>query len=197
MVTYSQSDLEFILQQIIFAERHAAGEDLSAILPNTEVPFGLRTLDGTFNNLVPGQSDFGVADTIFPRLTDPIFRDVEAGTSYLQTSGLVIDSQPRTISNLIVDQTMNNPAAIAAALRTAGSENVAADTILVLDALQVIANAPPEELEAANAAFTTLAGNLGLQIVTSPGLTRETMRLCCSFRTLRRMKVCRPASTRG
>jgi len=170
MVTYSQSDLEFILQQIIFAERHAAGEDLSAILPNTEVPFGLRTLDGTFNNLVPGQSDFGVADTIFPRLTDPIFRDAEAGTSYLQTSGLVIDSQPRTISNLIVDQTMNNPAAIAAALRTAGSENVAADTILVLDALQVIANAPPEELEAANAAFTTLAGNLGLQIVTSPGL---------------------------
>ena len=36
-------------------------------------------------------------------------------TSYAQTSGLVFDSQPRTISNLIVDQTANNPAAYATA----------------------------------------------------------------------------------
>ena len=53
--------------------------------------------------------------TIFPRLTDPVFESAEAGTSYAQTSGFVIDSQPRTISNLIVDQTANNPAAYATA----------------------------------------------------------------------------------
>ena len=79
------------------------------------MPFGLRTVDGSFNNLVEGQENFGAADELFPRLTDPFFRDAEAGTSYDQTSGLVIDSQPRTISNLIVDQTSNNPAAVAVA----------------------------------------------------------------------------------
>ena len=36
-------------------------------------------------------------------------------TSYAQTTGFVADSQPRTISNLIVDQTAANPAAVAAA----------------------------------------------------------------------------------
>ena len=57
-----RSDLEFILQQIVIAERHAAGEDLLSLLPNVQVPFGLRTVDGTYNNLVPGQSGFGAAD---------------------------------------------------------------------------------------------------------------------------------------
>ena len=115
-----RSDLEFILQQIVIAERHAAGEDLLSLLPNVQVPFGLRTVDGTYNNLVPGQSGFGAADTIFPRLTDPAFRPAESGTSYQQTSGTVVDSQPRIISNLIVDMTANNPAAVAAAAGTAG-----------------------------------------------------------------------------
>ena len=36
-------------------------------------------------------------------------------TSYTQTSGTVIDSQPRVISNLVVDQTVANPAAVDAA----------------------------------------------------------------------------------
>src|SRR5262249_21010838 len=66
-------------------------------------------------NLMPGQTGFGAADNVFPRLTDPVFRTAEAGTSYAQTNGLVIDSQPRVISNLIVDQTANNPAAYATA----------------------------------------------------------------------------------
>src|SRR5262245_59202468 len=114
-VTYIRSDLEFILEQIRIAERHAAGETLRDILPNVQVPLGLRTVDGSFNNLVQGQSEFGAADNVFPRLTDPVFRAAEQGTSYQQTSGNVIDSQPRTISNLIVDQTANNPAAYATA----------------------------------------------------------------------------------
>src|SRR5262245_10837999 len=114
-VTYIRSDLEFILQQIIIAERNAAGEDLRDILPNVVVPYGLRTVDGTDNNLYLTQGEFGAADNTFPRLTDPVFRPAEAGTSYAQTSGTVIDSTPRTISNLIVDQTANNPAAYATA----------------------------------------------------------------------------------
>jgi Ca2+-binding RTX toxin-like protein len=130
-VHFIRSDLDFILDQIHIAERHAAGENLLDLLPNVRVPFGLRTVDGEFNNLinfdVPDQTKFGAADTVFPRLTDPIFRPAEGApaglfgpgspplpaTSYAQTSGFVFDSQPRTISNLIVDQTANNPAAYA------------------------------------------------------------------------------------
>jgi len=117
MVTYITSDLEFILDQIRIAEAHALDPDtpLSELLPNVQVPFGLRTVDGSSNNLVSGQDAFGAADNIFPRLLDPVFINAEAGTSYQQTSGVVVDSQPRTISNLIVDQTANNPAAYAAA----------------------------------------------------------------------------------
>ncbi|WP_460894891.1 peroxidase family protein, partial [Ramlibacter monticola] len=119
-VHFIRSDLDFILTQIHYAERNAAGESLAAILPNVRVPFGLRTVDGSDNNLINtvntgDQTQFGGADTVFPRLTDPVFRPAENGTSYTQTSGTVIDSQPRTISNLIVDQTANNPAAYASA----------------------------------------------------------------------------------
>ena len=116
MVTYVTSDLEFILDQILIAEAHALHPEtpLSELLPNVQVPFGLRTVDGSFNNLVSGQGEFGAADNIFGRLLDPVFNPAEAATSYAQTNGFVIDSQPRTISNLIVDQTANNPAAVAA-----------------------------------------------------------------------------------
>src|SRR5262245_30141831 len=115
MVAFIKSDLEFILQQILIAEQHAAGADLLSLLPNSLVPFGLRTVNGTFNNLIPGQEDFGASNELFPRLTNPVFRPAENGTSYQQTSGLVIDSQPRIISNLITDQTADNPAAYATA----------------------------------------------------------------------------------
>ncbi|MBS7691522.1 hypothetical protein I0E98_18130 [Pseudomonas lalucatii] len=114
MANFIKSDLEFILQQILIAEANANGEDLLSLLPNTLVPFGLRTVDGSFNNLLTGQTEFGAADNTFPRLLDPVFRPAEGGTSYTQTSGMVIDSQPRTISNLIVDQTITNPAAVQA-----------------------------------------------------------------------------------
>src|SRR5262245_4317305 len=114
MVAFIRSDLEFILQQIVIAERQANGESLTDILPNVQVPFGLRTVDGSLNNLVAGNDTFGVADNTFPRLADPLFRPAEAGTSYADP-GMVIDSQPRIISNLIVDQTAHNPAAYATA----------------------------------------------------------------------------------
>src|SRR5215470_3598449 len=130
MAELIRSDLEFILQQIQIAEAHAAGEDLTTLLPNVQVPFGLRTVDGTFNHLVLGQSEFGSADTIFPRLLDPMFRNEGDDTfgpvtnNNYAASGNVADADPRIISNLIVDQTPNNPAAVTAAAATPGSEVV-------------------------------------------------------------------------
>ncbi|MDM0019124.1 peroxidase family protein [Variovorax saccharolyticus] len=103
-VRFIRSDLQFILDQIIISERHAAGESLTDILPNSRVAFGLRTVDGSYNNLVQGQTGFGAADGLFPRLLDPAFREGYEG------SGDVVDADPRVISNLIVDQTANNPA---------------------------------------------------------------------------------------
>src|SRR5499426_1748109 len=123
-------DLDFFLEQIEIAEENAAGQPLLSLVPNWELQFGLRTLSGVNNNLLPFSAQFGAADTVFPRLTTPIFRTAEvqpanffgpgspAGTtptSYQQTSGFVFDSQPRVISNLIADQTAANPAAYATA----------------------------------------------------------------------------------
>ncbi|WP_449433563.1 peroxidase family protein [Pseudomonas putida] len=108
MANFSKSDLEFILKQIFIAEAHANGANLIDLLPNSQVPFGLRTVDGSYNNLVAGQAEFGAADNSFLRLLDPSYRAAYAGT------GTVSDPQPRIISNLIVDQTANNPAAVAA-----------------------------------------------------------------------------------
>jgi Ca2+-binding RTX toxin-like protein len=114
-----RSDLNFILDQIKIAEADAAGQDILSLIPNIRAPLGLRSVDGSNNNLMNlngnNNTEFGAADNVFPRLTDPVFNPAEGGTSYAQNSGLVIDSQPRTISNLIVDQTANNPAAYATA----------------------------------------------------------------------------------
>ncbi|WP_427007783.1 peroxidase family protein [Pseudarthrobacter sp. H2] len=142
--TVTPSDLAFILKQIKIAERHAAtftpdqpcatlvgpGPDQ---IPDALTSYGLRTVDGSCNNLIPGREKFGATDQTFPRFTKPVFKDAETTpaafgpptpTSYKQKSGLVFDSQPREISNLIVDQTSTNPAAVAAAafpVRTQGN----------------------------------------------------------------------------
>ncbi|MDY0170053.1 MAG: hypothetical protein RBS80_26145, partial [Thermoguttaceae bacterium] len=92
-ISFGHSDLQFILDQILISEAHSAGADLTSLIPNTELSFGLRTVDGTYNNLIPGRTDFGAADNVFPRLLEPVFRDAEDGTSYAQTTGLVFDSQ--------------------------------------------------------------------------------------------------------
>jgi Ca2+-binding RTX toxin-like protein len=121
-------DLRFIYQQILVAQDHAAGGTLLGPGANQvhdpQLPRGLRTVDGTFNNLVPvpDQHLFGSADRLFPRLTTPLFRDAEAGTSYKQKllNNVVIDSQPRIVTNLIADQSAANPAAAAVALNPCG-----------------------------------------------------------------------------
>src|SRR6185295_337335 len=127
----------------------------------------------------------GASDNLFPRLLNPDYRNeadgevfdtngpapfgVEDNTDYGAPGG-VVDSDPRTISNLIVDMTPNNPAAIRVALRAAGSENIEVDAQAVFDAYQAINNAAPPAKPAAQAAFDALAQTLGLNITKSPGL---------------------------
>jgi Ca2+-binding RTX toxin-like protein/methionine-rich copper-binding protein CopC len=142
--TVTAGDLSFILKQIKISERHAhtftadnpcgtlVGPDRNQI-PDRLASYGLRTVDGSCNNLFPGRETFAAADQPFPRLTRPVFQAAEDSpaafgpphpTSYAQKKGSVFDSEPRTISNLIVDQTSNNPAAVAAAafpVRTQGN----------------------------------------------------------------------------
>ena len=152
--TVSAADLSYILDQIKIGEAHVVNTTLATgpcgaligtgpdQVPNPLLSFGIRTVDGSCNNLQAGQENFGAADQAFPRLTTPVFNAAEplpfdtdgpgpeqAGdpTSYAQTTGSVSDTEPRTISNLIVDQTSDNPAAVAAAgfpVRTQGNPGV-------------------------------------------------------------------------
>ena len=126
-------DVRFIYQQILVAQDHAAGGQLLGPGPNQvgdpQLPRGLRTVDGSYNNLVPipDQHMFGAADRLFPRLTTPVFRAAQpfpptgAPTSYQQKSGVVYDPDPREVTNIIVDQTIYNPAALDAATNPCGS----------------------------------------------------------------------------
>src|SRR3954454_2663738 len=124
--TVTASDLSFILAQIKISERHAATlsptEPCSTLvgtgtdqIPSPLVSKGLRTVDGSCNNLQPGQETFGAADQIFPRYAAKSFRPAESSfipglglvgppgtTSYTQTTGAVVDSEPRTIPLLLL-----------------------------------------------------------------------------------------------
>ncbi|NWL78717.1 heme peroxidase, partial [Pseudomonas taiwanensis] len=179
MANFIKSDLEFILQQILISEANAKGEELASLLPNAQVPWGLRTVDGSFNHLVGGQDAFGAADELFPRLLTPEFRPGEFGTSY-QGSGTVIDSQPRTISNLIVDQTISNPAAVQAFVDAGFGTLDANGVLLDLDGAPIPAGQPlflpnttPDEgLSAPFNSWFTFFGQFfdhGLDLVTKGG----------------------------
>ncbi|MDX6360276.1 MAG: hypothetical protein QOH37_3330, partial [Nocardioidaceae bacterium] len=164
-------DLSFILKQIKIAERHTTTLTVSdpcgtqvaqpgdGIPDDEQVPvyltaYGLRTVDGSCNNLKnAATARFAASDEVFPRLTRPSFRDADTvnahspflagntpaqcsdplaavcGTTYKQTHGNVVDSQPRTISNLIVDQTSSNPAAVAAATRPVRAQDHTASSV--------------------------------------------------------------------
>ncbi len=133
--TVTPSDLAYILKQIKIAEAHVAhttsatgpcgallGKGVDQV-PDALTSYGLRTVDGSCNNLIAGRATYGAADQLFPRLAAPSFKGADERapfgapglSSYQQKSGSVVDNQPREISNLIVDQTSTNPAAIAAA----------------------------------------------------------------------------------
>ncbi|HET8747864.1 MAG TPA: peroxidase family protein, partial [Ramlibacter sp.] len=191
-------DISRILGHIKIAERHVESgytqltDEMGTPLHNL-APFGLRTVSGQYNNLV--HTEYGSADQFMPRLLSPEFKPAEANprtgtpTSYEQTSGSVYDSQPRTISNLIADQSTGNPAVFVAAFTALGStdpwgdaarytaarqasEKAAADLQQLLDAIEAGADpAPgPEQLAAAQqladstaAAFQALPAQLGLE----------------------------------
>jgi Ca2+-binding RTX toxin-like protein len=130
--TVDTNDLRHILAQIRIAEEFAApgntrtlqeiiGPD-AALLPN-----GLRAVDGSNNHLLPGQTLVGAADQPFPRLlpaqyttgtgqfdvNGPAPDGLVTNNDY-SVGGTVIDTSIRTASNLIVDMSPHNPAAIAA-----------------------------------------------------------------------------------
>jgi Ca2+-binding RTX toxin-like protein len=171
MVSFVKHDLEFILAQIKIAERHAAGEDLTDLISNPLLPHGLRTVDGTYNNIIEGREDWGSADQPFPRLLEPDYRDGTApGTPFdangpapggvltntdYGNPGNVVDTAPRVISNLVVDQTLNNPAAILAALKYAEITGAdAQEALVIIQTLGGDLAAALEAFEAAGAAVT-------------------------------------------
>jgi Ca2+-binding RTX toxin-like protein len=144
MVTYIKSDLEFILKQIEIAEAHAAGQPLygpGGLIPAYNIAWGLRTVDGTYNHLLPGQEHWGASDQPFAEglgndyrtyMLDPDGPGPSPAIPISYTPGYdadgpgtfaepgdVIDPEVRTISNLIVDQTPSNIAATLTALARA------------------------------------------------------------------------------
>jgi hypothetical protein len=152
MVNLVRHDLDFILKQIKIAEANSSahsGESAKTLteirvdadgnvvaeggtlaVPTTLSPYGLRTVDGSYNNLVDGRDEWGASDTPFGQLTDPYWRNeqddqivfgtpqnsVTMNNNNYGNAGNVVDADPRIISNLIVDQSLDNPAAIYAAL---------------------------------------------------------------------------------
>jgi Animal haem peroxidase/Fibronectin type III domain/RTX calcium-binding nonapeptide repeat (4 copies) len=164
------SDLAFILKQIKIAEHHvttATATDICAGLlgsgpdqvPTPLTSYGLRTVDGSCNNLQPAREKFGASDQLMPRLAAPNFRAAEMGTSYASNSVTVVDSEPRVISNIIVDQTSTNPAAVlvAGAGRRGGGGGV-------LPCLQT----PPENTTCTPAGQTLTMPNITTDVGLSP-----------------------------
>ncbi len=97
----------------------------------------MRTVDGTYNHLLPGTENQGAADNPFPRLlrsglsglqnsldmNGPAPGEVLTAPNYNPSNNpndIVRGSSLRTISNLLVDQTLSNPAAIIVARSSDG-----------------------------------------------------------------------------
>ena len=101
-----------------------------------EDPLGLRTVNGECNNIsrvmtetAPGipaapankadTAAWGATEQEFTRLQPRAARTGYAPGVTVEPGVTIRDSAPRTISNLISDQSTNNPAAVAAAIETA------------------------------------------------------------------------------
>ncbi len=189
-LAFDREDLDFILKQIVFAERHAAGENLLDILPNASIPWGLRTVDGSFNNLIPGNETFGQADLEFSSNLERVYpvaqplglgimlspNDVPGtSTSYVQGDGRTVqDSTPRLISQLIINQSIATPAAAFAASANPDSfTRLASDADFIPSDAFVIPNiAVDEGLSAPFNAFMTFFGQFfdhGLDLVNKGG----------------------------
>ena len=193
----NRADLEFILKQINISETHAAGGELVCAdpadqswtcVPDRRLPYGLRTVDGSDNNLFPNRQGYGSAGKVFPRGLTAKFEDAgeapfdtdgpgpaQAGdrTSYKQKSGLVFDAEPRIASNLVVDQTSDNPAALAALAETEGASREDHDNDPSTPDRIYIPNVSPDEgLSAPFNSWFTLFGQFfdhGLDLVSKGG----------------------------
>ena len=147
-------------------------------IPDYLTSYGLRTTSGACNNLIAGRDKFAAADVPFPRLTTPDFRPAQpipagfpgAGnsTSYADKSqgSIVFDSQPREISNLIVDQSIKNPAAVAAytsPVRAQAGNSVAAPVACTNETVD-----PPLPLGCTRARTTLFIPNVTTDVGLSP-----------------------------
>ena len=201
-VTFSRTDLDFVIKQIYISELHAGaptgvgpGADLIDILPNANVPWGLRTVDGSFNNVIEGRTDFGQADLEFEHAIPKVYIDASEGTSYNQggqtaETFYVIDPEPRIISELISSMRDYNPAVVAAAADEDGEliDTIVArseDGVLIAETDQTyyIANVAADEgLSAPFNAFMTFFGQFfdhGLDLVNKGGNGFVMMPLQC------------------
>ncbi|MBC2775052.1 calcium-binding protein [Rhizobium sp. AQ_MP] len=192
MVQVNKHDLEFILRQIKIAEANSIAHSTTNARPLTDiwvdelgnvvpqgtpgatlaisaehVPYGLRTVDGSFNNLGAGRDKWGAVDQPFLDLLGDEWRVSDGDTFQLRTgansfttiggaynpTGAVADADPRLISNLIVDQTLSNPAAIYTALVQAGFTG---DLMAAVNAIRAdFADALQQVTPASDAPFKT------------------------------------------
>ena len=153
-------DLSTILANIRIAENHVATgrlTNLDGTPINPLLSIGLRTVDGSFNNLL--NPKLGSADQVMPRLLTPEFlNDADGDTMPLGppgsgaptvtnnnynlqgttpnaqgvATGSVADADPRIISNFISDQTLGNMAAVVKALQLAGSVDPMANAATIM-----------------------------------------------------------------
>src|SRR5687768_10075517 len=89
MVDYIRSDLEAILFHIKIAEANAAGQPLygpdpdgagpllGGLIPTYNLSWGLRTVDGSYNNLIPGREYWGASNQPFPSHVAPVYRKAD------------------------------------------------------------------------------------------------------------------------
>ncbi len=203
-VKLNYNDLQFIIRQIKIAEAHASGTPLTQIyvdadgdvvpagtpgalpaISDPHVPYGLRTVDGSYNNAIEGRESWGAADLPMPRMLNPTEQTDDADGDVMSfgpgaplltntdygVGGNVADADPRLISNLVADMGFTNPAAIVAALSVAGSQNIygaTGDLAAVQSGYQTLmlaleaADATPESRQAAWVAFDEMLAEKGI-----------------------------------
>ncbi|WP_281270379.1 peroxidase family protein [Pelagibacterium sediminicola] len=96
-VKLNRHDLEFILDQIRIAEAHVAGTPLVQLIAQPHLPYGLRTVDGSYNNLIEGRELWGAADQVMPRMLNPNY--LNDGDGDTQDMGPVEMGAPQPVTN--------------------------------------------------------------------------------------------------